>query len=166
MLKKKNILKVLILGILSLGLISCESKTEEKSKVVSEVIENKSIVIGENLELYNGISIVKISLIEEKDKAKIEVELKTKDIEALKKYNLKIHARPLENFEIKEKIQNWDISLKNIIEKNGKYFVSRDIEIKNKEYELKVALFKIEKTEDGLIKYPNFGNQLFLELKL
>lgn len=164
MLKKKNILKVLMIAIFSLGLISCESETKEKTKTVAETTKVKNITIGENLELYNGIAIKKISLLTEKDKTKIEIEFEAKNIEELKEYYLAIHAYPLKNPE--EKFQNWDLNLKNIIEKNGKYYISRYIDMKDKEYKLNTGLFKVEKTEDGVIKYPGFGNTLSLELKL
>lgn len=166
MLKKKNILKTLLIAIFSLGLIACESETKEKTQIVGETTKIKTIIIGENLELYNGISIKKISLLKENEKTKIEVQFNAKNIEELKEYNLKIHASSLKNSETKENREYWDISLKNIIEKNGEYYVSRDIDMKAKEYKLNIALYKIEKTEDGVVKYPNFGNQLYLDLKL
>lgn len=164
MLKKKSILEILLVIIFSLGLVSCKDK--EKTKTVTEMAGSKNITIGENLDLYNGMSIAKISLIEEKDGPNIIVEFKAKNLKELEEYNLKIHAFPLLGSGEKRKTENWDISLKKITEKDGKYYVIKKIDTKVKEYELNIALFKIEKTEDGMVKYPNFGNQLFLNLKL
>lgn len=171
MLRSKKTVKFLMAGILALSLVACGEKTEgtkNSSEVAkTEVQMEKRTLLGENLDLYDGIVITKAYFVEKGDSKRLEFELNNGD--KIKEYSLKVHGEPV-NTEEKEQLKlgyrNWDIAGDKVIENNGKYYLVREIDPKFKNYKLNLALYKTEKSEDGKINWPNYGNQIYLDLNI
>lgn len=171
MLRSKKTVKFLMVGILALSLVACGEKTEgtkNNSEVAkTEVQMEKRTLLGENLDLYDGIVITKAYFVEKGDSKRLEFELNNGN--KIKEYKLKIHAIPInenEKAKLQSEFENWSIVGNKIIENDGKYYLIREINPEFKGYKLNIALYKAEKLEDGKVKYPNFGNQIYLDLNI
>lgn len=171
MLRSKKTVKFLMAGILALSLVACGEKTEEaknNSEVAkTEVQMEKRTLLGENLDLYDGIVITKAYFVEKGDIKRLEFEVNEEN--KVKAYSLKVHAIPNnenERKELKLGFENWDISGSQVVNVDGKYYLIKDISPKFKDYKLNITLYESKKLENGEVKWSDLGNQIYLDLNI
>lgn len=140
---------------------------EKKEVFIQKQLGTEEILLGENFKLYEDITIKKISLLKKDGKYQLKFNFENNGgIKKISQYNLKIHATPLDNGNNARKYFNWNTSCKNLIEEGNEYYLIKNINPELKKYKLNIALYKTEEMPNGEKKWPNFGNQIYLNLNI